>query len=340
MFDEALEEYSIKGSLAVFDPFIERFTRPLDPGLSAYSSSLVIDFIQRKQIVGLQPKFKWCAAFTYAALNSGNQVFIDKALSLQDDMQAALRNFLSVQCEDNIRKDYGALRTSQSLVAISLYLYTSRFDCLREIVEGYFDWIGGQDDQFFFRWSVYQSSFAYQKMMAWGAAFSQLPKMTNACDINKMVDKILLTPLSINPSFAANKSPAPLWWISQDHCASQYLAFKIKRYLLMLDYDNACARKVFLSKMTLRLLMSAVRLEGENKKNEIFEERMCQLINHFFGLPMLNSRQRVKSRDVWEVCVGLWDVPARDTDNPVSSFKDYPDRPLHHKKGSIKINFD
>ena len=119
MFEEALVEYSAKGRLEVFEPFIERFYRPLDSDLAAYSSSLVIDFIERQQIGGLHPKFRWWAAFTYSALNSGNQVFIDKALSLQVDMQVAVQSSLSNQSDD-IRRDGGALKTSQALSAINL----------------------------------------------------------------------------------------------------------------------------------------------------------------------------------------------------------------------------
>ena len=146
MFEEALVEYSAKGGLG-FEPFIERFYRPLDSDLAAYSSSLVIDFIERQQIGGLQPKFRWWAAFTYSALNSGNQVFIDKALSLRVDMQVAVQSSLSNQSDD-IRRDGGALKTSQALSAINLYLYKGWFDCLWEVLEDYFDWVIMQDDQF------------------------------------------------------------------------------------------------------------------------------------------------------------------------------------------------
>ena len=155
-----------------------------------------------------------------------------------------------------------------------------------------------------------------------------------------MVDKLLLTPLSIHPSIAAKHSPAPLWWISQDHCASQHLAFKIKRYILMMDWETAKKNRILLAQMTFKLIMSALRLEGENKKNLILEERASLLIHDVLGLPLLDTMQRINARDPWEVCVGLWDVPVRDTDNPVSSFKDYPDRPLHFRKGSIRMIFD
>ena len=83
--------------------------------------------------------------------------------------------------------------------------------------------------------------------------------------------------------------------------------------------------------------MSAIRPEGDNKKNLILEEKSCELMNQILHYPMLSLRQRVRSRDPWETCVGLWDVPLRETDNPASSFKDYPKRSRNSAKGSIKV---
>ena len=108
----------------------------------------------------------------------------------------------------------------------------------------------------------------------------------------------------------------------------------------MMDWETAKKNRILLAQMTFKLIMSALRLEGENKKNLILEERASLLIHDVLGLPLLDTMQRINARDPWEVCVGLWDVPVRDTDNPVSSFKDYPDRPLHFRKGSIRMIFD